>query len=365
VLRVAFRARKGSFPLEPRFEAGDELVVLIGASGSGKSLTLKAVAGLLTPDSGTIVLPGGVIAFDAAARVNIPPQRRSVGYVVQDLALFPHLTVRQNIEFGLMGRPRAAVARRATELIGLLRLDGLEDRRPGAISGGQQQRVALARALAGAPRLLLLDEPFSALDPALRSELRRELLSLRRRLGLTVLFVTHDIGEAYALADRIVVYHDGRVIQDSRRDDVYYRPASIEVARLVGVRNTIPGHVSSVAGEQALVRTPWFTAVVRAAGFAAGGDVFVCIRPEHVIVPREHASARDARDTVLEARVVEDEAHPMVHSLSVHARAGESSATFVLEADVPSHPYELLELRLGASRQVVLPYERLFLIPRT
>src|SRR5690242_20803150 len=132
MLRVDFRARKGSFLLAPRFEAGDEMVVIIGASGSGKSLTLKAVAGLLKPDEGTIVLPGGDVAFDSRAGIDVAPQRRSVGYVVQDLALFPHLTVRENIEFALHGRPRAAAHERASELIALMGLEPMQDRRPAA-----------------------------------------------------------------------------------------------------------------------------------------------------------------------------------------------------------------------------------------
>jgi len=365
VLRVDFTARRGAFVLAPRFEASDELVVIIGASGSGKSLTLKAIAGLLTPDSGTIVLPDGAAAFDASAGVNAPPQQRSVGYVVQDLALFPHMTVRQNIEFALHGMPRLRVATRASELIELLGLREAQNRRPGAISGGQQQRVALARALAREPRLLLLDEPFSALDTTLRGAMRRELLSLQRRLKLTTLFVTHDIGEAYTLADRIVVYHDGRVVQSAARDDVYFRPATLEAAKLVGVRNFIEGEVAVVAGHAATIRTAWFTASIEAETLHKGEPVFVCIRPEHAILPRAEHAGHDARDVVLDACIVDDTPHPMFHSLTMRVDAmSETGEPLLIEVDVPSHPYELLEIASDARRRIVLPREHLFVVKR-
>ncbi|HEY8173795.1 MAG TPA: ABC transporter ATP-binding protein, partial [Dehalococcoidia bacterium] len=275
MLSVDLTARVGNFLLQPRFEAPDELVVLIGASGSGKSLTLKAIAGLLEPDAGRIVLPDGTLAFDADAGVNLPPQQRNVGYVVQELALFPHFTVHQNIEFGIAHWTAAKRRERVAELVSLLGLEGMEHRRPAQISGGQQQRVALARALAAEPRLLLLDEPFAALDSSLRSLLRRELAALQRRFALTALFVTHDIVEAYALADRIVAYHDGRVLQSGSREEIFYRPNSLEVAQLVDVRNFVPGEVIGCESGAAVVRTAWFTARIPDGGFAQGDAVFV------------------------------------------------------------------------------------------
>ncbi len=183
MLRIDIDKRVGDFHLRPRFEAGNELVVLFGPSGCGKSMTLQAVAGLLTPDAGRIELPGGAVAFDAASGTNLPPQLRNVGYVVQELALFPHMTARQNIEFGIGGWTAARRGERVQHLVELLGLEGLEERRPRQMSGGQQQRVALARALAAEPSLLLLDEPFTALDAPIRSMLRREVAALRRRAG--------------------------------------------------------------------------------------------------------------------------------------------------------------------------------------
>src|SRR5215210_1570247 len=212
MLDLAIEKRLGAFHLRPSFAIGRELLVLFGHSGSGKSLTLQAIAGLVRPDAGCIAIDGRAV-FDAARGLDETPQRRGVGLVVQDYALFPHLSVRDNVAFGL-DRLRPAERRaRVAELVKLLELDGLEDRRPAQISGGQAQRVALARALAPRPRLLLLDEPFSALDSAIRVGLRRELARLKRELDLTIVFVTHDLREAFNLADRVAVYDHGHVLQ--------------------------------------------------------------------------------------------------------------------------------------------------------
>jgi molybdate transport system ATP-binding protein len=366
MLRVDFSARKGEFLLQPCFEAPDELIVLIGVSGSGKSLTLKAIAGLLEPDSGQIVLPDGTVAFDAGAGVNLPPQQRNVGYVVQELALFPHLTVQQNIEFAIGHWPTAKRRERARELVSLLGLTGMEGRRPGAISGGQQQRVALARALAAEPRLLLLDEPFSALDSSLRTLLRRELAAIRRRFALTALFVTHDIVEAYALADRIVVYHDGRVLQSGTREEIFYRPSSLEVAELVDVRNFLPGEVVAIDDGGAIVRTPWFTAHVAGAECATGDAVYVCVRPEHVIVLREGRTAHHPADIVLDGEIVDDTPSASVHRLTMRAAApdGALADPFVFEVDVPAHPYDVLDISARSDWQIALVTERLFVVKR-
>ena len=206
-VRADFAASVGDFRLEVAFEAENELVVLYGRSGSGKSVTLRALAGLVRPESGRIEI-GGRAVFDAAAGLELPPQQRRVGYVIQELALFPHLSMRQNVLIGLE-HDREAPARYEA-LRALLSIEGLDERRPHELSGGQQQRVALARALVRPSDVLLLDEPFSALDEALRSDLRSELLRLRREIELPIVFVTHDLREAHLLADRIAVIDEGR-----------------------------------------------------------------------------------------------------------------------------------------------------------
>jgi molybdate transport system ATP-binding protein len=259
VLSVDFEKRLGDFVLRPRFSAADELVVLLGPSGAGKSLTLKAIAGLLKPDRGRIELPDGA-AFDSEQGIDLPPQARNAGYVVQDLALFPHLSVAENIGFGLYGWSREQQRQRVAELVELLGLEGLESRLPGAISGGQQQRVALGRALAARPSLLLLDEPFSALDAPIRNALRREVTRLRRQLALTAVFVTHDLQEAYALADRIALYDAGSVLQYGTRDEVFRQPVSARAAQLLDARNIIEGRVVAKTESFTELETPWFRA---------------------------------------------------------------------------------------------------------
>ena len=363
---IDVEARVGKFHLQPSFTADNEFVVLFGPSGCGKSLTLQAVAGLLAPDRGRIELPGGAVAFDAEAGVNLPPQRRSVGYVVQELALFPHMTAAQNIAFGLAGWPSARRRQRVTELLALLGLEGLADRRPRQMSGGQQQRVALARALAAEPSLLLLDEPFSALEAPLRSMLRREVAALRRRLDLTALFVTHDLGEVYALGDHVVVYDDGRVLQHGSRDDVLRRPHSRRVAELVEVRNIVPGDIVAYAEGVAVVRTPWFTSRVRDANAPVRGEVYVCIRPEHIIIEREGRESRDGGNTVIEAEIIEEVAMGNTHRLFMRADPPdmEIGVPYVFEVDVPAHPYQVLNIPSRRNWRIALTTEHTWLVPR-
>jgi molybdate transport system ATP-binding protein len=201
------------FRLRARFRSTGRNLVLFGPSGSGKTLTLQAIAGLLTPDAGRIEFEGQVL-FDAAGKVNRPARRRRVGYLFQDYALFPHLTVWENVAFGLkplFGRVSAQDARRVDELVDLFGLDGVARLRPQHISGGQKQRTALARALAMKPSVLLLDEPFSALDQPLRLRMRRELSRALSRFDLPMIMVTHDVEEVAAFADTVVIYNRGSV----------------------------------------------------------------------------------------------------------------------------------------------------------
>jgi molybdate transport system ATP-binding protein len=366
MLTIDIDRRVGSFHLQPQFDAANELVVLFGPSGCGKSLTLQAVAGLLRPDNGRIELPGGVVAFDSAAKIDLPPQRRSVGYVVQELALFPHMTARQNIEFGIAGWPAQRRRDRVAYLVSLLGLEGLEGRRPRQMSGGQQQRVALARALAAEPSLLLLDEPFSALEAPLRTMLRREVAALRRRLDLTALFVTHDLGEAYALGDHIVIYDDGRVLQHGPKDDVFRRPRSRRVAELVEVRNIIAGEVIAYAEGVAVVRTPWFTARVPDAHAFVSGNVYLCIRPEHIIIVREDRDSRDQGNTMIDTEIVEEVEMGNTHRLFMRAAVPDAGVgePLIFEVDVPAHPYEVLGIASKREWRIALTAEHVSLVPR-
>lgn len=231
-LSVSLRSRMRGFTLDARWDIGCELAALLGFSGAGKSLTLRMIAGLLSPDAGRIACNGEVL-YDSVCRINRRPQDRSMGYLFQNLALFPHMTVQENILSGGHGLSEEERTQRAADLIYQFRLRGLEQRRPSTISGGQQQRVALARALLRRPRALLLDEPFSALDAPLRRDMRMLLKDVQQECRVPVVLVTHDQQEALSVADRIIVYDGGRVVQSGTPDDLMQRPASDVVTSLI------------------------------------------------------------------------------------------------------------------------------------
>jgi iron(III) transport system ATP-binding protein len=194
-----------------------EVVVILGPSGCGKTTLLRTIAGLERPDDGSIWLDQREVA--ARGKNLVPPHRRGIGFVFQDLALWPHLTVRQHLDFvmGAAGVPKPERPAHARDVLALVRIEGLADRYPHQLSGGEQQRAALARAVITRPRLLLLDEPFSSLDPELRGALRTELIELQRSLGLTMIYVTHHPGDARALADRLISMRAGRIESDTTR----------------------------------------------------------------------------------------------------------------------------------------------------
>jgi molybdate transport system ATP-binding protein len=273
---------------------GFSVAVLFGPSGCGKTTTLRCLAGLERPDEGHIRF-GSQTWFDAARRVCLPPQARDVGYLFQDYALFPHLTVAGNVAFGLRDLPRAERRRRVGELLDLLGIPGLEERYPAQLSGGQQQRVALARAVARRPRLLLLDEPLSALDAATREQLRPELRRYLAAVGVPVVLVTHDRVEAMALADHLVVLDAGRVLQQGDVPEVFTRPADLRVARSVGVETVQPGRVLRTGDGLALVAVGG-RELLAVAPPGGGAEVYVCIRGEDVTLIREAVPATSARN---------------------------------------------------------------------
>ncbi len=214
--------------------ARGEFFALLGPSGCGKTTLLRLVAGFERPDAGAIEIDGRRVA---GAGTWVPPERRRVGVVFQDYALFPHLDVAGNVGFGL---PRARRARRVAEVLELVGLEGHARRRPGELSGGQQQRIALARALAPEPRLVVLDEPWSAVDAVRREELRLELARILRTAGVTVVLVTHDREEAFTLADRVALQRDGRILQTGAPEQLYLDPTDAWCARFLGTSNLIP-----------------------------------------------------------------------------------------------------------------------------
>lgn len=268
------------------------VTVLFGPSGCGKTTVLRCLAGLEKPELGSIRF-GDEIWFDADRRIFRTPQERGIGYVAQDLALFPHMTVFGNIAYGLPWSQRKR--ERIAEMLDLCGLLGLEQRYPQQLSGGQQQRVALARALIRRPRLLLLDEPMSALDAVSREQLRHELRRLLTGFGIPVVFVTHDRGEAIALADQIVVMDRGQVQQTGTVFEVFNRPANVSVARLVGMETVISGRVTALQDGLAVVAVG-NTSLLVAEPVAVGTEVYVCIRAADVVLQKGPFGSTSARN---------------------------------------------------------------------
>ncbi|HXH23636.1 MAG TPA: ABC transporter ATP-binding protein [Vicinamibacterales bacterium] len=263
------------------------VTVLLGPSGSGKTTLLRCLAGLERPTRGHIRLDAEVW-FDAARGIQVPPDRRNVGLLFQDYALFPHMTVEENIAFGIRSLPVPERRARVRELIEMLHLTGLESRRPRQLSGGQQQRVALARAVARQPSLLLLDEPLAALDPVTRDDVRADLQELIRRLAVPTYVVSHDRNDALALADRTMLLEHGRIVQSGPTEQVFAEPATPLAARLVGIDTVLFGRVVERTG--GLITAVVEGRRVRAeAPSAASHDVALCIRAEDVVVASTHA----------------------------------------------------------------------------
>ncbi|WP_038364637.1 ABC transporter ATP-binding protein [Bosea sp. UNC402CLCol] len=255
-----------------------EAVALLGPSGCGKTTTLRMLAGLVEPDR-------GAIRVDGIAMTNLPAHKRNMGYVFQSYALFPHLSVAGNVAFGLeeRRRPKAEIARQVEDALALVRLAGLDQRRPRELSGGQQQRVALARALVIHPSVLLLDESLSNLDAKLRDAMRHEIRSIQRSLGITTLFVTHDQVEALTMCDRIAVMHRGRIAQIGTAEDIYERPATRFVAEFVGRANALPA-TRGPDGKVLLWNEP------QPVTAPASGEFDVFVRPQRMrIVPLSEA----------------------------------------------------------------------------
>ena len=241
-VRDLWRTHPGRPPVEALRGAtldadAGSLVAVLGPSGCGKTTLLRCIAGLERPDRGEIEIGGTTVS---GARP-VPPERRRVGLVPQEGALFPHLDVGQNVAFGLRGQPRSDRRARVEEMLDLVGLPGMADRLPHQLSGGQQQRVAVARALAPEPVAVLLDEPFSALDASLRTDVREEVAATLRRRGVTTVLVTHDQTEALSLADRVAVMRDGRIVQVGSPEEVYRRPADLWTARFLGEVALLPG----------------------------------------------------------------------------------------------------------------------------
>lgn len=265
-----------------------EILALLGPSGCGKTTLLRIISGFVEQTAGSVLIDGRSID-------HLPPNLRRVGVVFQSYALFPHMTVAENVAYGLKARgaSRSAIMPRVAELLETVQLGSMAKRLPRELSGGQQQRVALARALAVEPSVLLLDEPFSALDKNLRLDMQIELKRLQRQLGLTAILVTHDQDEAMSVADRIAVMNSGRVEQLDTPVNVYDRPASLFVSGFIGTTNQIEGRVTATGERLAIALGVGGTIeVANPGGFSVGDDVIVTARPEQIELAEEAAPGR-------------------------------------------------------------------------
>ena len=271
--------------------AEGEFVTLLGPSGCGKTTTLRMLAGLIEPSAGHIY-------FDEQEVTYLPPHARNIGFVFQIPALFPHLSVADNIAFGLSvkGRKKEEIQKRIDDMLALVELSGYGKRLPAQLSGGQQQRVALARVLATDPRVLLFDEPLSALDRNLRDTLKYSILDLQRKTHKTAIYVTHDQSEAFAISDRIVVMNAGRIEQIGTQTDIYLHPQTPFAAEFIGANNSFAGKVARVegAGDEARVVVTADGLSLRCKGraqFKPGDAVLAYIRPENILVLNDSEGA--------------------------------------------------------------------------
>jgi molybdate transport system ATP-binding protein len=360
-LEVELDLTLGGFTLAGHWESGDGTTALFGPSGAGKTLTLQCLAGLLRPGRGRVVVDGRVL-FDAAADVDLPPQARRVGYVFQRQALFPHLTVLDNVAFGLRHLSREERRRRAAAQIERLGLGELAARRPAELSGGQRQRVALARALAPEPALLLLDEPFAALDEPARRVLRRELRGTLAAQPACAVLVTHDLAEAFELGDRIVVLEAGRVIQAAPRGELLTSPASATVARIMGARNILTGEVVAATPER--IRIAWRGHTLDAVNSPrrawlppAGAPIAFMVPPEYVrLVRKDRAPDPAHHANVLAGTVVAelDRGTTVTLWLRLDGPGAPAQGDHDLEVEVPRLVHEILDLEHERAWEVTI-----------
>jgi len=311
------------------------LVALLGPSGCGKTTTLRMIAGLIEPDAGDI-------RFDGDSVANVPPERRGAVMVFQQPTLFSHLDVAANVAFGLRMRrePRAVIAGRVRDALAQVQLVGLERRRIGHLSGGQQQRVALARALITSPRVLLLDEPLSNLDPSLRDEMRDLIARLHAEQGITTVLVTHDRQEAMTLAERIAFLSDGRVQQYGAAPELYERPATVAVAQFFGMTNLFPACITDGVAQAALGPLRLTNGIGNAA------DVIVGIRPEHI--------ALGAGENAVTGRIIARTYLGQHQRVTLRSGRAEIDLNALVPAELP--------VAVGQEMTVSLPPERLHVI---
>lgn len=358
-LRVDIEKQLTAFPLRVHLHVNSEILVLFGPSGAGKSMTLHAIAGLITPDRGEIILDGRPFLrkHRAATPVYVPARKRRVGYVFQHYALFPHLTAMENVAYALWRQRNGR--QQAMALLDRMRLTHLADRYPAELSGGQQQRVAIARALAAEPQVLLLDEPFSGLDAAVREHLQQELRNLQNELGLVVLYVTHNLEDAFAIGHRLALITEGQVEQIGPIDEVFRRPATSQAAAILGVRNLFRARVVDVTPDSLLLDWDGLPIEAPPQTVTVGDTVNAYIRPEDIkILYPDRPLTSAVRHNRVTGTIIRGHAQSSFQTLRVALPNGR-------EVDVrfPTYAYTPLHLTAGTSVHLALRKEGVVILP--
>jgi molybdate transport system ATP-binding protein len=357
MLRVDIIKKLPEYELDISFSAEREVTAILGPSGAGKTVTLQCIAGLMTPDDGSIIVDERPL-FDQARNINLKPQRRKVGMVFQNYALFPHLTCYDNIAFGIQDRPRPEIRALIDEYAKKLRIQQLLNRFPSQISAGQQQRVALARALITDPEILLLDEPFSALDTVTKTRLQQELLEVEGFYAGYVLLVTHDLTEAYNLSQSMTVIDTGKVLQAGPKSQVLKSPATRAVAALTGVRNIWEADVLQVDPFSARLYVPALNTHLFVSGsfpaLAGGQKLFTGIRSENIQLSK-HTGQNTVEGTVVRSL---DGVTARTVVIAMPTCTGDS--TFKIEASVN---HTAPNISIGDSCRFKIPEDKLFLVP--
>ncbi len=373
MLSVQIQHSLDDFTLDIAFDVGNEILTLFGPSGAGKSMAVRCISGLMRPDSGTI-RHDSTVWFDRAARINLRPQARHVGLVFQDYALFPHLTVEQNISFGLGGLDSGERRGLVNSLMEEMHIRGLEGRYPDELSGGQQQRVALARALAPSPAVLLLDEPFSAVDVTVRTRLLRLVADVQRRRGRPTVFITHDLEDAFLLSDRLAVIERGKILREGVATEVFAAPGSHAAARILGTRNVFNAVVIDRAGEGATavlrLRSEGGLELSAPGDYRIGATVSIAVRAALIDIVSAEGGVRSRAGAVTELvpavlTGVESrgDRYTLRARVSTSLLQGGGVDADAVEVDLSAAAFERRAPRLGEAVRLAIPRDAIHLFP--